>query len=161
MKRNLILSFILLLTTLSGYAQTGKLFEAYKQLSSSFVNQVYLDRDGFIWVSTRNGLCRYDGYQFRIYKKDTYESMLSNYVNSIIQDSKGLFYIGMFGALQTFDGTLFHEVKVKLLDGHIVPCYVTCFAELPSGTVMVGTSGHGIVQMDSHTSAHQLGGGYG
>lgn len=159
MKRNLILSFILLLTTLSGYAQTGKLFEADKQLSSSFVNQVYLDRDGFIWVSTRNGLCRYDGYQFRIYKKDTYESMLSNYVNSIIQDSKGLFYIGMFGALQTFDGTLFHEVKVKLLDGHIVPCYVTCFAELPSGTVMVGTSGHGIVQMDSHTSAHQLGGG--
>ena len=48
----------------------GKLFDADNQLSSSFTNQVYLDRDGFIWTATRNGLSRYDGYQHRIYKKE-------------------------------------------------------------------------------------------
>ena len=159
MKKYLLIILTLLLNPFYGYSQTGKLFEADKQLSSSFVNQIYLDRDGFIWVATRNGLCRYDGYQFRIFKKETDESMLSNYVNSILQDRKGLFYIGLFGALQTFDGNVFREVKVKILDGHIVPCYITTFAELPSGTVMVGTSGHGVVQMDSPTTAHQLGGG--
>ncbi len=159
MKKNLLFYLVLTLLPIWGHAQTGNLYEVDKQLPSSFVNQVYLDRDGFIWVSTRNGLCRYDGYQFRIFKKDTYGSMLSNYVNNILQDSKGLFYVGMFGALQTFDGTTFHEVKVKLLDGHVMPCYVTSFAELPSGTVVVGTSGHGIVQMDSRTAAHQIGGG--
>ena len=159
MKKYLLIILTLLLNPFYGYSQTGKLFEADKQLSSSFVNQIYLDRDGFIWVATRNGLCRYDGYQFRIFKKETDDSMLSNYVNSILQDRKGLFYIGLFGALQTFDGNVFREVKVKILDGHIVPCYITTFAELPSGTVMVGTSGHGVVQMDSPTTAHQLGGG--
>ena len=159
MKKYLLIILTLLLNPFYGYSQTGKLFEADKQLSSSFVNQIYLDRDGFIWVATRNGLCRYDGYQFRIFKKETDDSMLSNYVNSILQDRKGLFYIGLFGALQTFDGNVFREVKVKILDGHIVPCYITTFAELPSGTVMVGTSGHGVVQMDSPNTAHQLGGG--
>jgi ligand-binding sensor domain-containing protein len=48
----------------------GKLFDADKQMSSSFTTQIYLDRDGFIWVATRNGLNRYDGYQFRILKKE-------------------------------------------------------------------------------------------
>ena len=98
MRKYLLIILTFLLNPFSGHAQLGNLFEADKQLSSSFVNQIYPDRDGFIWVSTRNGLCRYDGYQFRLFKKETHESMLSNYVNSIKQDSKGLLYVRMFAA---------------------------------------------------------------
>ena len=62
---------MLILCANSIYAQMGKLFDADKQMSSSYTTQVYLDRDGFIWVATRNGLNRYDGYKFRILKKET------------------------------------------------------------------------------------------
>ena len=65
-----VLTFLFLILPLGIHSQTGKLFDADKQLSSSFVCQAYLDRDGFIWIATRNGLNKYDRYQFRIYNKE-------------------------------------------------------------------------------------------
>ena len=58
MLRKVLLTLLFILS-LCAQAQTGKLFDANTQLSSSFTNQVYLDRDGFIWVATRNGLNKY------------------------------------------------------------------------------------------------------
>ena len=112
------LTIFLTLSVLTVFAQTGKLFDADKQLSSSFTSQVYLDHDGLIWVATRNGLNMYDGYKFHILKKEqTVENgMASNYVNCMTQDKNGLFYMGMYGAFQTYDGDQFHDIEVKDLD---------------------------------------------
>ena len=138
----------------------GVLFDADKQLSSSFTNQVYLDKDGFIWSATRNGLNKYDGYQFRIYKKekDQQRGMASNYVNCIIQDKRGMFYIGMYGALQTYDGNQFRDVEVKDLEGRTTTCFVTCFVERRNGELWAGTSGFGVLKFDDPHHAHQVGG---
>ena len=65
-----LLLFFALFFTQRIHAQMGKLFDADKQMSSSYTTQIYMDHDGFIWVATRNGLNRYDGYQFRILKKE-------------------------------------------------------------------------------------------
>ena len=110
------LTILLTLGALCVSAQTGKLFDADKQLSSSFTSQVYLDYDGFIWVATRNGLNKYDGYKFHTLKKeqDIENGMASNYVNCMIQDKNGLFYMGMYGAFQTFDGNHFQDIQEVL-----------------------------------------------
>ena len=159
MRYKVLITFIVLLSFFTdGNAQTGRLFNADNQLSSSLVNQVFLDRDGFIWVVTRNGLCRYDGYSFNILKKEQEKGMASNYVNCMTQDGNGLFYLGMFGAFQTYDGVNFKDVKCKDLNGNVTSCYITCFAELKSGAMLVGTSGRGLLVMDSPTEAHQVGG---
>ncbi len=138
-------------------AQTGKLFDADKQLSSSFTSQVYLDHDGFIWVATRNGLNKYDGYKFHIFKKEQeiQNGMASNYVNCMIQDEKGLFYIGMYGAFQTYDGNQFRDIEVKDVDGNIVPCYMTCFLLRKNGEILAGTSGHGLLKVTDRSHAQQ------
>ena len=70
MIRKVLTALLCLANSFYANAQTGKLFDADKQMSSSFTTQIFLDHDGFIWVATRNGLNRYDGYQFRIYKKE-------------------------------------------------------------------------------------------
>ena len=160
MKRKVLFCVFIMsiLPCLCIYAQMGKLYNADNQLSSSFTNQVYLDRDGFIWTATRNGLSRFDGYQHRIYKKENGTGMASNYVNCIMQDSKGIFYVGMYGALQTYDGSAFKDVTVTDLNGHKVFCYVTSFVERKSGEIMVGTSGHGMLLVDSPEKAHQVNG---
>ena len=159
MKSKVLIIFFTLLAT-SLHAQTGKLFDADKQLSSSFTSQVYLDRDGFIWVATRNGLNIYDGYKFHIIKKEEREKngIASNYVNCLLQDHNGLFYIGMYGALQTFDGDKFYNVEVKDLDGNVVPCYMTCFLQRKNGEILAGTSGHGVIKFSDRTHAKQLNG---
>jgi signal transduction histidine kinase/DNA-binding response OmpR family regulator/ligand-binding sensor domain-containing protein len=137
----------------------GKLFDADMQMSSSFTTQIYMDRDGFIWVATRNGLNRYDGYQFHILKKETRQDlgMASNYVNCIMQDRDGRFYIGMYGALQTYDGQRFHDVQTYDLEGKSSPNYITCLLQRQNGDVLVGTSGHGLLRMTDRHSARQIG----
>ena len=153
-----VLLLLLVFYCVTARPQTGKLFDADKQLSSSFTSQVYLDRDGFIWVATRNGINWYDGYQFHTVKKEKQPDMASNYVNCITQDHSGLFYMGMYGALQTYDGTHFNNVEVKDLDGKTVPCYVTCFLTRANGELLAGTSGHGLLKITDKSHARQLNG---
>ena len=157
-----VLLFLLTLTYpyYKAIAQPGVLFNAAQQLSSSFTNQVYLDHDGFIWSATRNGLNKYDGYQFRIYKKekDQERGMASNYVNCIIQDKHGTLYIGMYGALQTYDGSKFRDVEVKDLEGRPATCFVTCFVERRNGEIWAGTSGFGVLKFEDKQHARQIGG---
>ena len=143
---------------LSANAQMGKLFDADKQMSSSYTTQIYLDKDGFIWVATRNGLNRYDGYQFRIYKKEMRQDlgMASNYVNCMTQDHNGRFFIGMYGALQIFDGQRFRTVTTYDIKERNVPCYITCLLERQNGDMLIGTSGHGLLKMKGHREAHQM-----
>ena len=151
------ITILLTIHALTMFAQTGKLFDADKQLSSSFTSQVYLDHDGFIWVATRNGLNKYDGYKFHILKKEQEieNGMASNYVNCMIQDKNGLFYMGMYGAFQTYDGNRFHDIEVKDLDGNIVPCYMTCFLLRKNGEILAGTSGHGLLKVTDRCHARQ------
>ncbi len=156
-----LLLFFALFFTQRIHAQMGKLFDADKQMSSSYTTQIYMDHDGFIWVATRNGLNRYDGYQFRILKKEKQKDlgMASNYVNCIMQDSRGLFYVGMYGALQTYDGQRFHDVKTYDSNGHIIPSYVTSLLERRNGDILVGTSAHGVMLMSANRQdARQMNG---
>ena len=155
-----VLVFLFFFMPLSMTAQTGKLFDADKQLSSSFVSEIYLDRDGFIWVATRNGLNKYDGYQFRLFKKEKKAElgMASNYVNCMVQDRNGLFYVGMYGALQSFNGYRFKDIKVHDLQDHVMPPYVTSLLERENGEILIGTSGHGLLRLTDKENAHQMGG---
>ena len=39
-------------------------------LPQAFVPSILQDGQGFIWVATRDGLCRYDGYRFKVFQPD-------------------------------------------------------------------------------------------
>ena len=141
-------------------AQTGQFFNPDKQLSSSFVTQVYFDKDGYLWATTRNGINRYDGYQFHVFRKENeqYKTLESNYVNTMLQDRHGLFYFGMYGSLQTWDGNTFMNVKMTDARGQEGHCYVNCFLERKNGDVLVGTSGLGVLKFSDQQHAAQQGG---
>lgn len=55
-------------------AQTGKFYSTDKELSNSLINAVYQDRKGFIWIATENGLNKFDGARFSIYRHITADS---------------------------------------------------------------------------------------
>ncbi|MCB0376510.1 MAG: hypothetical protein KDD04_11370, partial [Sinomicrobium sp.] len=61
---------ILLLVLGKSVAQTPRLeaITIEQGLSQGYVNQILQDREGFIWFATQNGLNRYDGYNFKVYK---------------------------------------------------------------------------------------------
>ena len=61
-----VFTFLLLLFSLLCNGQSPKLFTTDKELSSSLINQIYQDRNGFIWIATEDGLNRYDGAKFTL-----------------------------------------------------------------------------------------------
>jgi ligand-binding sensor domain-containing protein/signal transduction histidine kinase len=65
-------------------------------LSQSTVHSIIQDNYGFIWIGTEDGLNRYDGYNFTIYRNDREDStsLLSNQARSIFQDENGNIWAG-------------------------------------------------------------------
>ncbi len=65
-------------------------------LSQSTVFVTAQDQQGFIWVGTQDGLNRYDGQTFTIFRPSMKEknSLFSNYIRSLYADKQGLLWIG-------------------------------------------------------------------
>ena len=140
----LIISLFTLLLPLCIKAQIGTLFNYTKNLSSSFVQQVYQDRQGFIWVSTANGLNRYDGYTFQTYTADN--GLPIDNITCVIQDKNNLIYVG------TSSG-LYVKLKDKFVcvtnkdTGEELSAYINCFCFSPDGNIVFSTSGRKISLM--------------
>jgi len=65
-------------------------------LSQNVINTIFQDSKGFIWFGTNDGLNRYDGYEFKIYKNDFFDenSLTDNIVTSILEDNSNNLWIG-------------------------------------------------------------------
>lgn len=93
---------IFLLFSTTTYAQNSLKFEhltTENGLSQSDVNVIFQDNDRFMWLGTHDGLNRYDGYNFTIFKPDAKneKSISSNLIWKIIDDDKGNLWIGTTG----------------------------------------------------------------
>jgi len=74
-------------------------------LSQSNVMSILQDKYGFLWFGTFDGLNRYDGYGFTIFKPDLKDSnsLKSNSVTSLYEDKDGLIWIGTNQGLCYYD----------------------------------------------------------
>lgn len=65
-------------------------------LSQGFVTCIQRDKQGLIWIGTKYGLNRWDGYRFRVFKNEIFDSLSlpDNYVTQMVSDSSGNLWIG-------------------------------------------------------------------
>ncbi|QHT71704.1 hypothetical protein GXP67_36085 [Rhodocytophaga rosea] len=69
-------------------------------LSNNTVLCIRQDQEGFIWMGTRDGLNKYDGYTFTIYKPDPLDpknTLGHNWVNNILEDRQGRLWVTTHG----------------------------------------------------------------
>jgi ligand-binding sensor domain-containing protein len=71
-------------------------FGAADGLPSSTVWKLAQDRDGYLWIGTADGLARYDGVGFRIYRHDAADpaSLSGNDVTALFVDSDNRIWCG-------------------------------------------------------------------
>ena len=64
-------------------------------LSQSAVVCIFQDKNGFMWFGTQDGLNRYDGYNFKVFKNNPDEttSLSDNFIFSIFEDESGSLFI--------------------------------------------------------------------
>ncbi len=64
-------------------------------LSNSVINTIFQDSKGFLWFGTLDGLNKYDGYNFTVFKNDPSDStsIKDNWIQSIIEDNRGQLWI--------------------------------------------------------------------
>src|SRR5436190_10670941 len=64
-------------------------------LSQNHIMCILQDSRGFIWLGSRDGLNRYDGYQFTIYKNDPKDpaSISNNFITGMLEDKNGDLWI--------------------------------------------------------------------
>ncbi len=73
LKQYLLFIFFLFILFATNFAQQKYNFEHISipdGLSNTSVNDIIQDQYGFLWIATADGLNRYDGYNFKIYKND-------------------------------------------------------------------------------------------
>ncbi|HEY5689867.1 MAG TPA: two-component regulator propeller domain-containing protein [Cyclobacteriaceae bacterium] len=112
MIKKLSFTLLLALTASICFAQKNKIpFEAYnvaEGLPEEFVRGLVQDDKGFIWFGTQNGLVKYDGYQFKVYrqasdKTDSTALQIRNIGGGLFKARDGKIWIGSFGRIASFD----------------------------------------------------------
>jgi ligand-binding sensor domain-containing protein/signal transduction histidine kinase len=68
-------------------------------LSQNNIMCILQDKRGFMWFGTRDGLNKYDGYKFTVYRNDpaNKHSISNNFITAIAEDSKGDIWISTRG----------------------------------------------------------------
>lgn len=89
--------FISLLLTVTAHAQSSavEVISIEQGLSQGFVSAVCQDREGLMWFATSNGLNRYDGYDFLVFKNDPYDpwSLSANNLSWVSEVGDFLFIV--------------------------------------------------------------------
>ncbi len=136
-------------------------------LSQSSVNGIMQDSKGFLWFTTQEGLNKYDGYTFTIFKAESGDSsggLPINWVLGICEDREGTLWVGTKGMgvcrfhPQTGKWTRISTKESGLagLKGKLSNDFVNVLLTDRNGLVWMGTD-NGVTRYDPRTnSLHQF-----
>ena len=100
---------VMLLSIRSLFAEIPNFhFEQIPTLSALPNNEILTllqDSDGFIWIATKGGLYKYDGYNIKEYRSNLYnpELLSDNWVSALAEDNNKRLYIGTKDGLNILD----------------------------------------------------------
>lgn len=124
MKCRVLILLVGLLQALTLFPQsTGRFFEQYNfkfitenaGLPYSFVDDIFKDSEGYIWVATHYGIGRYDGYQFQNFNMQTEPIRLKNdFVHKICEDNFHRMWIASEGGIDIFDLDTYTLVELDI-----------------------------------------------
>lgn len=130
-------------------ADSSARFERLESDTGPSHNSVYAvtqDRAGFLWLGTQDGLNRWDGYTFRVWRNDPADpdSLAANRIDSLFEDSRGRLWVGTAAGLDRFDrradrpGGRFVHYSLQDSGGEL--SWIWRILETHDGTVWVAAS---------------------
>jgi ligand-binding sensor domain-containing protein/signal transduction histidine kinase len=120
-------------------------------LSQSRVEHIVQDDQGFMWFGTSDGLNRYDGYSFKVFKHNRYQenSLGGVEVKALFKDRSGKLWIGVDQLLDRFDPATetFTHYRTDPRNSSSLGGEVYGICQDASGFVWLATN-HGLARLD-------------
>ncbi len=87
-------------------------------LSQGTIEDILQDGQGMMWFATRDGLDRYDGQNFTVFRNNNNDpnSLASNWILSLAIDPNGKMWIGSSGGLNVYDPIIDKLTRIPVND---------------------------------------------
>lgn len=139
-----------MLAALPAYAQNAvhyyfRTMDIRNGLSQNTVYQILQDRKGFMWFGTKDGLNRYDGLSFRIYKKEN-SGLGRNFVTALYEDYEGNIWIGTDGGVFIYNpvSDSFTPFGHKSDKGTVIRDFVTMIGSDGNNNIWISVENQGL-----------------
>lgn len=89
-------------------------------LPQASVQTITQTKNGYLWIGTRDGLARFDGTKFTVFRGEDHPGLPSDDIRSLFEDSKGRLWVGTFnGGVSCFENDSFrsHSTRDGLTSG--------------------------------------------
>ncbi|MFD2935098.1 two-component regulator propeller domain-containing protein [Spirosoma flavum] len=124
-------------------------------LSQNNVTCILQDKKGFMWFGTQDGLNKFDGYTYTLYRNDprNASSLSHNHIHTLFEDKQGRLWVGSDdGGLSLFEvntETFINYKHTPGLDNSLAHNKVTAIVQDAAGYLWVGTAGGGLDRFDT------------
>ena len=157
-KRNLLLLF-LLLCPFAGARSANDVLKLYfksigiqQGLSHQMVNAIVKDPQGFIWIGTAEGLNRYDGTEFHVYRHEPGNpcSLSTSWINCLYITRDGRLFIGTEKGVNVYNAQKenFERISAENDSRNLLGnLRIRCFCEDSKGYLWIGTL-DGLIRFD-------------
>jgi ligand-binding sensor domain-containing protein len=89
-------------TGLDGYAK--QTWNTESGLPQDSVHTMLQTSDGFLWLGTEGGLARFDGYQFRVFDRESTPALAGSDIRCLLEDQSGALWVGTASGLTRLKG---------------------------------------------------------
>ena len=115
-----------------------RIWQTENNIPNPMVRAIFQSRDGYLWLATEDGLCRFDGVRFVVYEKKTIRGRPFRWMVGLTETQDGSLWCSSVngGLLQINNDVITtHTTTNGLLDN-----YVLSLREDSHGTLWIGTA---------------------
>ena len=129
-------------------------FGAEDGLSQNSVMCMIQGSNGFLWFGTQEGLNRYDGYDFKVFKSDREDpnAISDNFIRCLFEDRNGVLWVGTRnGGVNRFDIGKKSFSTYDIADDSVRSLNhkeIWCIFEDSRNNLWFGTNGGGLMRLD-------------
>ncbi|MBL7968753.1 MAG: response regulator [Prolixibacteraceae bacterium] len=139
-------------------AQNDRFYSSLEGLSGTTMHGFYQDSREYLWIPTDNGLNRFDGYNFKVYKHNPNDTttLNSNAAYSVFEDSAGNLWVGTNYGLNLYSYKFdnFRQIRFYMKENQF-SFIVNSIIEDSNKKLWLTTS-HGLIRFDPKTESYNF-----
>jgi signal transduction histidine kinase/ligand-binding sensor domain-containing protein/DNA-binding response OmpR family regulator len=155
-KRTLTLIFLFITGTGFGYNSSPipfyfEKFPYIEKLPSNSVIRIYNDKEGYMWFGTIDGLCRFDGYNVKVFRSSalTPGKLTNNEIQCITEDNDNKLWVGTIEGVNIVDKKNYSIYPLE--NEYVKKERINSILFDSKGFIWIGTANYGAIRMNPKT----------